>query len=263
MLKVKMSLLVLIFLLGMLFLRKVAFSQSDDINFTVKSSEEALDLALKYTGFGEMEGFSIENNFDKAELAVINDDKTPFLHDRINGRKIWRVTFKDVKLSLPSHPDEVDEYSRVFKIFLDPGNGQLLKITAPYLGKEIDFLPEPGAERAESELSGSKDVYQDFVEWDNHASFYDALNSYGTLKVKEISASLVKMPAGADKDVVDVWSITFRGISPRHIKGRGGDSVPVYGRNFVRNVYNAKSGKLMHWTSMPRPDPKDTVYLNR
>jgi hypothetical protein len=37
-----------------------------------------------------------------------------------------------------------------------------------------------------------------------------------------------------------------RGITPLEMIGPGADKIPVYGRNFVRNVYDATTGNIMH-----------------
>jgi len=54
----------------------------------IKSAEEATNLALEYLGFSETEGFTKERNMEKASLVKISDDKTPFLHEKINNREI-------------------------------------------------------------------------------------------------------------------------------------------------------------------------------
>ena len=60
----------------------------------ISTPDKAKEKALKYLGFEKMEGFSADSNFDMTSLVVLNDDKTPFLHNKINNREIWKIMFR-------------------------------------------------------------------------------------------------------------------------------------------------------------------------
>ena len=225
-----------------------------DLSPNIILVDEAKTLAVNYLGFNKMEGFSAKNNLHSAEKVTIFDDKTPFLNIELNGKEVWKVTFHNVKLSLSNIPGTRDEINRNFVVFIDPETGKLLKIESRYEGNDKDFLPEPSIEHAESQLRSTGEIYLNFPDSGDYVSFYDAVNSYGTLSVKEISAHLVTATRPHDGEIV-VWSITFRGITPQIAKGRYGDSVAECYRNYIRNVYDAKTGKLLYWTTIPTVEP--------
>lgn len=215
---------------------------------------DAKDLAVKYLGFNKMAGFSEKSNLGLVEKVTILNDKTPFLNNEINGKEIWRIEFNNIRLELNSIPHAKDKYNRKFVVYINKESGKLLKIESNYEGDDKDFLPEPSIEHAESQLRSTGEIYINFPDSGNFVSFYDALNSYGNLSARQISAHLVTITRSNNDDIV-VWSITFRGITPQIAKGRYGNSVAEYYRNYIRNVYDARTGKLLYSTTIPTVEP--------
>jgi len=217
----------------------------------IKTPEEATNRALNYLGFQKMDGFTRERNFDRASIVNITDDKTPFLHDKINNRDIWRVTFKDITL-LPyrGYPDSVD-YPRTFDVYIDPADGTLLKIESLYAGNNIDFAPEPSIEWAESQMQGTMFVFQGFVSPDsNYVSFYDILNSLGPPNFKQLKALLINTGRNINFPYA-VWYVIYRGIPPYLPKGKAADLSKKEAYNYRSYIYDAKTGQLSAMTNQP------------
>ncbi|MCP4704069.1 MAG: hypothetical protein GY865_05625, partial [candidate division Zixibacteria bacterium] len=83
---------------------------------TIKSVDKAVAKALEYLGFSDMEGFDADSSFEKASIVNISNDKTPFLHEKINNRDIWKVTYKDIELSPHRGYPDSDDYLRTFDV---------------------------------------------------------------------------------------------------------------------------------------------------
>jgi len=99
------------------------FSQDMAVDLTpaeqeIRSDSEAIFRALEYTGFGEFKGFT--RSLVAPELITINDDKTPFLHDRINGRPIWHIPFMNISINSRTF-DSTGKGNdlRKFEVYLD------------------------------------------------------------------------------------------------------------------------------------------------
>lgn len=216
--------------------------------------------ADELTGFGELEGIS--KSFERVD---INDDNTPFLHREIIGKKgIWRIEIKNVRLKLKSAPPGFkDKYVRKFQVFVDPNTGHLLKVTSTFDGNDPDMLPEPPAAVAETRMKNSgNEMYHGFPAEAPKLSFLDALDiicSRGypsPFVAKEIYAVyVIESKMGSRRR--PVWAITLRGIppiAPPRPPGVTKDS-PVWQRNHIRVVVNARNGKMLFATSVPQPLP--------
>jgi hypothetical protein len=51
-----------------------------------------------------------------------------------------------------------------------------------------------------------------------------------------------------------VWAITLRGLPPMAARGSYGDTIPVWQRNHMRNVLDARSGEVLFATNSPQPE---------
>ncbi|MBN1975184.1 MAG: hypothetical protein JW787_16190 [Sedimentisphaerales bacterium] len=167
------------------------------------------------TGFDNLEGT------DKTyKMIDVTDDNTPFLHERIKGKKnVWLVEVKNVRLKLKSAiPSHKDRYTRKFDILVDPNTGNLLKITSKYEGYDPDMLPEPNAINAENQLKKFGEMYLDFPNVPPKISFLDALNVVhqglgDPYLAKEINGLYV-IDLRFNMTARPVWIITLRGLPP-------------------------------------------------
>jgi len=240
-----------------------ANSDSAKIDAVPISREVALACALEYTGFREFAGLSkIE---PKIETFVLNDDRTPFLKDSINGKPIWKISFSHVLLQDKSF-DTTGRCTNLcdFDVFLDKETGRLLKIASISSILDTSIAPEPPAENAERQLSEDGELYSGFPTSQTLISFRTALNScmlFNPFKAKEISALLILYSAKAYPDYVSpkpVWAITLRGIKPRPSPQpiRNAPPVPLYQSNYIRQLINAATGKAMIASGIPTVEPR-------
>ena len=217
------------------------------------------------TGFGELE--AITKVFERVD---INDDNTPFLHTQINGKKdVWRVEIKNVRLKLKSAPPgSKDKYVRKFQVFVDPNTGHLLKVTSTFDGNDPDMLPEPPAAVAETRMKNSdNEMYHGFPAEAPKITFLGALDvivsrAPSPFVAKEIHAVYVMHSTTRwGSRPRPVWAITLRGIPPITLSVPAGwrkeNQIPVWQRNHIRVVVDAKNGKMLFATSVPQPLPPE------
>ncbi len=219
----------------------------------IKTPEEATEKALDYLGFLKMDGFNVEKNFDNASIVNISDDQTPFLHDKINNRDIWKVTYENITLSpYRGYPDSV-EYPRTFDVYIDSDDGNLLKIESIYNGTNVDFAPEPSIEWAEKQIKDSQYIFLGFASPDsNYISFNELLYNVGPRNFKQLKALLIMNPGRIDKNPIPVWFITYRGIDPIYPISSGADTSDKMKFNYRSYIYDAKTGQSMGNTIQPR-----------
>jgi len=168
----------------------IMFFLTAEVFADVKLRTEA-DVAAysdKITGFNFIKG--IKKEFKR---EVITDDNTPFLHKQIKGRNVWVAEYKDFKLELKSVLKD-DKYKRNFKVYIDPNDGTLLKITSKFEGFDPNFPKAPSAATVERL---SKGVSYSFPKEPPKISFLDALDAAQTgmpsnpLEAKEIEGLYV------------------------------------------------------------------------
>lgn len=212
------------------------------------------------TGFNNLEGTN-----KTYKMIDVTDDNTPFLHEKIKGKKnVWLVEVKNVHLKLKSAiPSHKDRYTRKFDILVDPNTGNLLKITSKYEGYDPDMLPEPNAINAEKQLKRFGEMYLDFPNTPSKISFLDALNVVGPqgrgdpYMAKEINGFYVILSKTDTLITRPVWIITMRGLPPLEPFGIPAGSkltLPVSARNFSTNVVDANTGQFLFANNIPYPE---------
>lgn len=239
----------------------------------LKKQSNVEEYIGELTGFGELEG--ITKSFERVD---VNDDNTPFLHTQINGKKgVWRVEIKNVRFKLKSAaPGFKDRYIRNFQVFVDPNTGHLLKITSKFDGNDPNMLPEPPAIVAEVRIRNhGNEIYHGFPPEPPKVSLLQALDAILTEGVgspfvaKEIYAVYVMESTmrgyKSGWEPRPVWAITLRGLPPRPVTGKppslhdtpDEELVPAWRRNHMRNVVDARTGKVLFATSGPQPLPPE------
>ncbi len=247
-------------LLGLLALILV-FSLSKGIFGETKLRTEA-DVAAyadKITGFNSIKG--ITKSFKQ---VVVNDDNTPFLHSQINGRKnVWITSYKNFSLDLKATPG-ADQYNRNFNIYIDANDGTLLKITSKYDGFDPNMLSEPNATSAEKQLKSVGEVYLGFPKEPPKINFLDALNLARAtpngfiFQAKEIDALYVWF-LDIGREPRRAWIFSLRGMPPVVYSPPFGfeksyEQPPVWGRNHIRMILDAESGKVIFGSNVPQPE---------
>ncbi len=209
---------------------------------------------------GELTELNVVSEKSAAERVTVNSDNTPFLWRQRIGKRAWLVTFVNVSLKLPSAiAGYRDPYRRQFDVLLDEDSGELLSITSLFRGAAPDMRPQPSGEVAERQLSAEKETYEGVPAEDPRVTFLGALDiilSKGMgspFLAKEIFAVYV-MEARMGSPARPVWAITLRGIPPISAHGPYADEVPVWQRNHMRNVIDAKTGEFLFATNSPQPE---------
>ena len=116
----------------------------DRAEWVLKSGDDAISTALRYTGFSELRTFVIDST-KLPQLVVLEDDQTPFLHQQINGKPLWKVTISvilEIRVEDKSGGSfqRFDENIREFDIYLDPKTGQLMKMLS---GSDLKYPHKP------------------------------------------------------------------------------------------------------------------------
>jgi len=246
-----------------------AFSQGgaddgtlDSISISEKSltSTEALLKAIRYTGFGKKLTISKSLADEMSEKVIIEEDKTPFLNDQIEGKEVWKITFKNVLIEPKIKYPELEPISIIkdFEVFLDPKSGKLLKIFSKYEGDDPYMFPEPSAESATVALGSGGEVHFGFPDEPPQVSFIDAyLAAAGCapFAAKEVIATYIMLKS-LTVSLRPVWNITCRGIPPVIVSSMSEQS-PV---TRARCVVDANTGKWLFMTNSPHcPRPQDSV----
>jgi hypothetical protein len=223
----------------------------------LRTEADVAAYADSITGFKDING--ITKSFKR---VTITDDNTPFLQKQINGRNVWVAEYKDFKLELKSDPSE-DKYKRNFKVYIDPNDGKILKITSKYDGFDPNLFPEPNVASAERQLQ-----YENYIGFPNEPSkisFIDAIAAViigNPFEAKEIDA-LYTWYSTVGKEPRRVWVITLRGLPPTDVHNptsfKNFVQPPVWQRNHTRNIIDADTGNCSYSLITPHPeDPNKT-----
>lgn len=219
-------------------------SKDNEDTIAIKTPDEAVKRALEYTGFEEIIDTSKLVKEDIASLVIITDDETPFLHDKINNRDVWQVTFDSVYLNLSGWIPSVYENQKpkTYKIYLDPENGKLLKIEASQNGEKFSFSVEPSDTLVEKLLKCRFEIYHDFPEIEPNTNFLEALDAAfpsSPIMSKKLIAYYVIHTCSSHKEE-PVWIIIGRGIPGLQ-----------YNIDSNRSIVVDKTGKLISYTNYP------------
>ena len=217
---------------------------------------EVMSFINKIIDFNSIEGI----NYSFKRVDIIKDN-TPFLHEKVKGRKnVWLVEMKNFHLKIKTpDPDFKDRYNRNFKILIDPNNGELLRISSKYDGNDPDVGTAPNAEKVEKEFPNRK--YLGFPDTLPNISFIDALNivqKFGVgmpYNAKEIDAQYVwysdEFRTKGEPQLV--WIIDLRGIPPI-APPLSDDATDIRAVNHIRYVINAETGIILQAGNSPSPD---------
>ena len=138
--------------------------------------EQAAKRALEFTGLESRIDTHTAATSVKVEKVIINDDVTPFLSNRINGREIWRVLYTDVDFRRPLLLNDSNVTNlRDIEIILDPKTGQLLRIIVSSSNLDSTLLPELSVQKVEEQVRLSNEIFHDFLDGLPEVRFIDAV----------------------------------------------------------------------------------------
>jgi hypothetical protein len=197
-----------------------------------------------------------------ANRVEITGDRTPFLAERIIGRRAWRVEIRGVPLQFPQGKDP---HVRTFVVFLDANSGELLRISSTTENGPT-LKERPSAALAEQQLRGSGEIYVSLLSQAPGIGFVDALGTvirYGfasSLQAQEIDAVYV-LESERNRPGRPVWVIELHGIppfnppQPKPLNGAPPPQIPIEQRDHMRYVVDANDGALMFSTNNPQSNP--------
>ncbi len=241
------------------FVSRAAGAPPIEDSFIVRTAEEAIARALAYSGFSTLRQCSVDTA--SVRLVVLDDDQTPWLHNELNGKKLWQVKV-DVTLELlveGQRPEDTlrrfDEESREFTIYLDPETGQILKMTSD--PGEYPHKPfKPPAEVGEWVLGSWREKFVGFPEKPPKVTFLEALRMVigDPLAAKEIQV-VYMLWSRFGSEPRPVWSIDLRGLDqpavmPSHYAMKA--NIPVEQLNHMRTIVCAETGRHLWSTDLPQ-----------
>ena len=220
----------------------------------IVNAEQAIDRANLLTGLRAI------SEAPTAAAGALTGDNTPFHGEENEGKVIWRVTYPNSALALPSAVAGYrDPYRRSFDVVLEASSGRLFLVFSVAKGvPDPDMKPMPSSGSATAQLSKAREVYTGYVADDPRINFLTALdriltNGVGSpFQAKEIHAVYV-MHSRRGSPPQPAWAVTLRGLPPIQAHGAGGSGVPVWQRNHMRNVVDAINGQVLFATNTPQP----------
>ncbi|MDH4155842.1 MAG: hypothetical protein OEW00_01010 [candidate division Zixibacteria bacterium] len=215
----------------------------------IATPAEALAAAVAYTGFSSEFPSNLLSD-DDVKLVSLIDSTTPFLSKFRGGEKAWCITFRDVRLAEPKKGQSDSSLLRTFQVYIDSTTGRFLKAVCDYkaLNPEKDLTIT--AAEAEQQIAAGGETYLEPPAFPPVSMGRALLGCpRDPFSAKQITIQYILMGKFWESPRL-VWVITLRGIPPVTPKGPG-DSVPVYMRNQVRQVVNAKTGHVIFISNAP------------
>ena len=201
--------------------------QNVSTDSTDDTESRILEKALDYTGFDQLEGYSI-SRVDGPRLQWHNTDNTPFIHHYFTEGTVWRVTFKDVVVtSKEAVMDSTHEFARDFAVYIHPASEKLLKIESIIPKIRWEYPPAVSAE--ERQAYWQKSGVVSMVLPDTlPAPFAEVLKDcpHSPYLASELVGLFVhKTYYRAVKTPVR-WEVHLRGVAPIPFFGQGAENVP-------------------------------------
>lgn len=116
---------------------QVPDSSKSDVN-SIDSPREALEVALAFSGFEEIEPLLEAEDYSGVTRGVFQDSTIRFLAEQLWNKTMWRIVIQDVNITLPRSkvPREEQHNPRTVHIVLDSASGSF--ITAHYDHEGVD-----------------------------------------------------------------------------------------------------------------------------
>jgi len=170
---------------------------------------------------------------------------------------LWQVLLENWSIAPleSSPPGARDWYTRTLDVFLDPTNGQVLKIKSHCPDNVPRLRAGPDAKSAAAQMFGcDKERYHGFPSEPPLISFMEAIRVVqrgggNPRAAKQIIGHWV-LWSEKEKPARPMWVITLRGIPPIDAHGPG---VPEYFRDHMRYVVDPVAKKWIVATNTPQP----------
>lgn len=229
---------------------------TDVIKNTKISGADALRIGFQLIGIEYNEKLLNSLSSSSSSEVEINQDNTPFLSTKLQGRTKWLVQVSD------TISDYVDKENNIIKylISLDSETGELIKIEAESKGNNFPkFRPEPSVQEKESALLVNSQRIISFVNDKNVVPLKVILSNIkkNPLKSKYMNAICVYVQStSVDSKPEPMWIITFRGTTPLKQRSTFGGkikTIPEEYRSTVIYRVNAVTGTPLFHTNESLP----------
>lgn len=210
------------------------------------SSSKAYRMAVNYTGFGDT---VTTPKTACTELTVVEDTTTPFMWAELRGRKVWKISLRNVEIARGGHKG-----TRDFEILLDSASNQLLSIfSIDANAGSADTLSELGGSVAADYMQSRGFRFNGLPDGPPPITFAHALSACikNPARSKIIRGILVDYSVNGTRDSL-IWIIVLHGTdTPLLASGKAESLVPENQRNSIWNAVDATTGKLKYVTNAP------------
>jgi len=244
-------------------------NNSDSIKQVIEltDKETAAKRAIDLFGVSYLKGLSLDDVTSSAEKVVVKDSTSPFISKLIDGKIAWKVVIECGEQNTKDGQSAMMEGTkRYFELFLDPDNGQLLKVVSQREDFDEEAWHIPSAEEAENDLLGDGEKYLGLPEVEPTATLSDAFEeardamgfyAYWAEKVVAlyVMRNVRRTLDSPDIVLIPVWEIYLYGIET--VTSLKYPELPFYVSNFRRITIDATTGKLIKTTNTPHPNTKE------
>jgi len=215
------------------------------------SSEDALEAALLYTGFGKQKELRQRLSASATmESTIAVDSTTPFLSDQITGRESWIVKFPSVDLAQQLNSKKTFPPKDV-EILFDKKTGQILKMVGKSVELDTNIFRLPTAYEAELQLASFFEKYLGIPEDPPQKDLIEILSvCYHICSSYDFIASYVTYQYQG-REPIPAWSVYVR--SSRPICGVHYAPEEIYKVSNERTMINAITGKCIFSGNLPYP----------
>lgn len=174
--------------------------------------------------------------------------------------EIWEAHYDAMNLRLPSAVEGYsDSYRREFTV--RTSGEHILEVHASAQESDADLLPRLSAQDTAEQLRENDERYAGLPEEAPQLTFLQAVDRVlaegigSPFQAKEIDGYYVQHARGGEEPH-PVWIIELRGLPPYSVKGPPGfdsEAVPRWQRNHMRNVVDARTGRVLFANNLPQP----------
>ena len=176
---------------------------------SITTIEKALGKANEYLGINALLDSSIKSN-TKTQLFTLKEDKTPFLGNSLEGKRVWHIIYPSVSL-YQAKSDEWANCKREIHVYIDSLTGILIKVFSPYKGNDEMKIPNKELDISIEGMTLNEE-YTGYVEGEPFMQLYCLFEGRDPIDIEcnEFSAILVNYRRG-NNPVQPVWIISSWG----------------------------------------------------
>ena len=233
----------------------------DSSAVAITETSQAIAKAKAIVGFDFHERADAPVAATTSGVETIVDTTTPFVRDKIHGRRVWRVDLRGLVIGEKVSEENLKQLvTRDFTVYLDSASGMLLQAISRAPHYDRSAIRRCSAEWAEKRISCTKEPYVGLPVVEPTISIKDAiaLSFVSPWLAMEISVRYVVMsiPFGPHLGDHNAWVIEMSGGFT--IRGSRGPR-PGEIDNHLRLVVDAESGKVLTADIQPTPPLDESV----